>query len=190
MHHTGKFCLKQVGKHLWSRMMLKEALGAPAVKDPASSLLEGGLLGTILETLYHRYRQKNEFLKITKQPDWKMGRRGVPIVGQWDPQHLCSARRQVWSLAQHSVLRIQHCCSCGTGCNYGSDLIPGSGTPYATGWPKKKKNWAEELKRHFFQKRKCRRPIGTWKMLYITNHPWKCKSPPICQNGYHQKGGK
>ena len=44
------------------------------------------------------------------------------------------------SLAWHSGLGIRHCCSCEiTGHNCGLDLIPGPGTPYATGKPKKKK---------------------------------------------------
>jgi len=33
-----------------------------------------------------------------------------------------------------------HCRSCDLGHNYGSDLMPGLGTPYAVGRPKKKKN--------------------------------------------------
>ena len=41
--------------------------------------------------------------------------------------------------AQHCGLRRWHCCSCGLGCSCGSDLIPGLGTPCATGWPKKEK---------------------------------------------------
>ena len=40
----------------------------------------------------------------------------------------------IWSLAQHSELRI-----CGLGHNCGSDLIPGPGTPDATGVTKKRK---------------------------------------------------
>ena len=56
-------------------------------------------------------------------------------MGQWDLSCLESPGVQIQSPAQHSRLRIQHCCSC----DLGSDLIPGSGTPYAMGWPKKKK---------------------------------------------------
>ena len=37
-----------------------------------------------------------------------------------------------------SGLRIWHCCSCGLGCSYGSDLILDLGTPDAKGQPKKK----------------------------------------------------
>ena len=37
----------------------------------------------------------------------------------------------------HSGLRIWQCCNCGVGCNCGSDLIPGPGTPYAAGWQTK-----------------------------------------------------
>ena len=46
---------------------------------------------------------------------------------------------QVRSPAQHSGLRIWRCHSCGIVCNCGLDLIPVLGTPYATGWPKRKK---------------------------------------------------
>lgn len=42
---------------------------------------------------------------------------GVPTVAQLDQQCLRSARMQVRSQAQHSVLRIWHCCSCGVGCS-------------------------------------------------------------------------
>ena len=52
---------------------------------------------------------------------------------QRDRQCLGSAGMQVQSLARHSGLRIQCCCS------FGSDLIPGLETPYATGWPRKGK---------------------------------------------------
>ena len=48
------------------------------------------------------------------------------------------------SLARHNGLRIQHCCSCGLGRNYGLDLIPGLETPYATGRPKKEKDKKHE----------------------------------------------
>ena len=44
---------------------------------------------------------------------------------------------QVRSLAQHSGLRIQCCHSCGKGRDCGSDLVPGPGTPYTMGQPKK-----------------------------------------------------
>ena len=60
-------------------------------------------------------------------------------MAQWDPWHLGSTRTQVQSLVWHSGLRIWHCCTCGLGHNFGSDLIPGLGTPYASGQPKKRK---------------------------------------------------
>ena len=40
---------------------------------------------------------------------------------------------------QHSGLRIRGCRSCGLGGNYGFDLIPGLGIPYAAEQPKKEK---------------------------------------------------
>ena len=47
---------------------------------------------------------------------------------QWDWWCLWSARMQVQSLAQHSGLWIQHCCSCSTGRNCISNLLSGPGT--------------------------------------------------------------
>ena len=58
----------------------------------------------------------------------------------WCPR---STRTQVLSPAQHIGLRIGHCHNCGIGCNCGSNLISGLGTPCAAGQPtkeKKKKN--------------------------------------------------
>ena len=69
-------------------------------------------------------------------PDWSPG---IPSMVQWDRLHLSYTRSQVWSLIQHSGLRIQHCHSCSTGLNSSSDHIPGLGTLYAVGQPKKKK---------------------------------------------------
>ena len=65
--------------------------------------------------------------------------RGASAVAQWDQQCLGSAGTQVRSLARHSGLWIHCCHSCGLGSNYGSDHIPGPGTPYATGQLIKKK---------------------------------------------------
>ena len=48
---------------------------------------------------------------------WDTG--SVPSPAQWVKDH--------------------HWGSCGLDCSYGSNLIPGLGTPYALGWPKKKK---------------------------------------------------
>ena len=47
--------------------------------------------------------------------------------------------------AQHSGFRIWCCRSCGLGCNCGSDLVPGLGTPYSVGQPKKKKKKKKEF---------------------------------------------
>ena len=54
---------------------------------------------------------------------------------------------QVQSLTWHSGLAIQCCCSYILGCHSGSDLFPGQGAPYATGWPKmtKKKKKKKDL---------------------------------------------
>ena len=59
------------------------------------------------------------------------GRMG--LVASWEP---CM---QVRSPTQYGGLRIQCCLSCNVGGSYGLDLIPGPGTPYAVGQPKKKK---------------------------------------------------
>ena len=48
-----------------------------------------------------------------------------------------TAEAQVRSLTQHNRLRIWHCCSCGIGHIYGSDLIPSHEYPYAVGTVKK-----------------------------------------------------
>ena len=61
----------------------------------------------------------------------------VPAVAQQDQRYLWSSGTQVRSLVRHSGLRIQ--CLTGVGHNCGLDLITGLGTPYALGWPKKKK---------------------------------------------------
>lgn len=60
-------------------------------------------------------------------------------VAQQDWRRLGSDGGQVWSPAQHNGLSIQSCHSCSLDHNFGSDLIPGLGTPYASGLPKKKK---------------------------------------------------
>lgn len=60
----------------------------------------------------------------------------VFTVAQWDWQHLGNAGLQVWSLDQHTGLRIQRCCSCSLGLNFSSGLIPALGTPYASGQTK------------------------------------------------------
>ena len=53
-------------------------------------------------------------------------------------QHLRSAGMQVQSVAWHSGSRIWHCWSYCLDQDYSLDMIPGPGTPYATGQPKMK----------------------------------------------------
>ena len=77
---------------------------------------------------------------------------GVPAVAQRDWLGLCSTGMQVRSPAQHSGLRFQHCHSCGIGCNCGSDMIPGLGTPYAVGWPEKEKKNKKHTKNDLHMK--------------------------------------
>ena len=52
--------------------------------------------------------------------------RGVPTGAQWVKSPTAEAwattAAWVWSLAQHSRLKIWHCCSCGVGHGCGSDL--------------------------------------------------------------------
>ena len=87
-----------------------------------------------------------------------------------------AARTQVQCLAWYSGLRIQHCHSCSVGGNSGSDLIPGPGTPYATRWPKKKKE----------KKKKITHPMEEPRDTFLTT-AWKlsetsmdlCRSVPI-----------
>ena len=53
------------------------------------------------------------------------------------------------SPAQHSALKIQRCRSCGSGHDCSSDLIPGSGAPWAIGQPKmKRKKRAKTLTKY------------------------------------------
>ena len=70
---------------------------------------------------------------------------GVPAVAQRDWRHFGSTRTQ-GSPAQW--IRIPRCCRCDLGQDCGLNLIPGLGTPYALGWPKKKKN--QKTKHHRF----------------------------------------
>ena len=63
----------------------------------------------------------------------------MTTVVQQDGWHTGSVGTQVQSRAQQSGLRIWHCLSCSLVHNYGSDLSPGQGNPYAVGWPKMKK---------------------------------------------------
>ena len=60
-------------------------------------------------------------------------------MAQWDQEPLGSTGTQVQSPAWYSGLRTPSCRSCGLGHSYGSHLIPGLGTPCASGLPKKKK---------------------------------------------------
>ena len=60
----------------------------------------------------------------------------------------------VRSPTQHSGLGIWGCCSCGLGCNCGSDLIPGPEAPHATGKPKKKKKKKRKKEKKRKEKRK------------------------------------
>ena len=72
-------------------------------------------------------------------------------MAQQDQQRVCNAGIQAQSLARHSGLRIPYCHSRGIDCNCVSDLIPGPGTLYATGWPKKKKNENKNLIGHLLR---------------------------------------
>ena len=67
----------------------------------------------------------------------KTGRRSHSgTIDQW---HLGSAGTQVQSLAWHSGFQDPALPQRGLGHNCGLDLIPGLGTPFATGQPQKKK---------------------------------------------------
>ena len=60
-------------------------------------------------------------------------------MAQGDRQQLGSSGTQVQSPACYSGLWTQRCHSYGLGCNYGSDLTPGPGIPYAARQPKKER---------------------------------------------------
>ena len=82
-----------------------------------------------------------------------------PVLGSYwlkleeDQLCLCSARMQVQSLVQERVKRTPCCHSWCVHYNCGSDLIPGLGTPYAVGRPKKNKEKKKEknLKKNVLQ---------------------------------------
>ena len=57
-----------------------------------------------------------------------------------------STRTQVRSPTQYSGSRIRCCHTCGLGRDCSSDLIPGPGAPYATGWPQMKKTHKQNTK--------------------------------------------
>ena len=63
---------------------------------------------------------------------------GVPLQHSGIGGALVSTGMQIQSLVRHSGLRIQPWCSCSLGYSCCLDLIPGLGTPCATGQPKKK----------------------------------------------------
>ena len=104
--------------------MYKASLFYFRFKNDPSNLITSSLL-YLLEVSSHLVLKKT----ITGVALWLSG------MGQC----LCSARTQVWSLAQHSgskglaLSQLQ----CKLHCNSGFDLIPGLGTPHAKGWPKK-----------------------------------------------------
>ena len=87
--------------------------------------------------------------------------------GKGDWQCLGSAGTQVHSPAQHSGLRIRCCHSCDLDHNCSSDLIPDTGTPYAVGSQRRKREGRKA-------KRQVRSypPIKTWKPFLI-NEIWK-----------------
>ena len=66
-------------------------------------------------------------------------------------KHTCRAvarRHSREFLLWHSGLRIQHCCCCDIGCNWGSDSIPGLGTYICCGSDPQKKKKKSKC-RHF-----------------------------------------
>ena len=64
--------------------------------------------------------------------------------------------------------KIRHCCSCSIGHNCSSDLIPGPGTPYAVGWPKKKKTKQQIKTKLAWSGQGLSNPYG----LELTIWPW------------------
>ena len=110
-------------------------------------------------------------------------------MAQRDQEHLGSTGTQVQSPAQHSRLRIWHCCSCGLGQNCSLDLMPGPGTPCATMRPKKEKEKEREREKlvilprgSVIQNLVCPRPVpckAACPPLHIREH-WRsgCSPPP------------
>ena len=107
----------------------------------------GGILSQCIWRSYH-HNVYFKYLKIMPQGGGggrsclKQGKDiriliGIPAVVQQDWRCLGSTGMQTGSLAQQSGLRIHHCRRCNLGRSCRWDLIPGPGTPYAIGWPKK-----------------------------------------------------
>ena len=67
---------------------------------------------------------------------------GVPTVAQQDWGCLWSSGTQVQPSAWHTGLGSSDFTAAAWVCKCSLDLIPGSGTPCATGWLKKKKSWS------------------------------------------------
>ena len=88
---------------------------------------------------YQWYLYFHMFLLLFSAPFFKEVPLGIPPVVQWNSWHLGTTGTQVWSLVGHRGLKIQLCHSYSLGHGWGPDLIPGPGTPYATGWPEKKR---------------------------------------------------
>ena len=73
------------------------------------------------------FSQSRELAKSTQSlggGGWKkrVSEVGVPVMAQWIWIWLAFMRTQVRSLALISELRIRHCCDCGVGRRWGSDL--------------------------------------------------------------------
>ena len=84
------------------------------------------------------------------------------LVVSWE----CSDANLAW----HSGLRIGCCCSWGLGCNCGLDLIPGLGSPYAAGRPKKKKKKSEDMAQHLYKDPE--HFMTDSKSPIFCDHPW------------------
>lgn len=70
---------------------------------------------------------------------------GASAVTQWDRRCLGRHWDAGWTPGPAQWLRIRRCRICGTGCNWGSDLILHPGTPHATWGPKQKKGKKERI---------------------------------------------
>ena len=65
-------------------------------------------------------------------------------MAQQDWQHLGSNCNASLIPGPTQWVEDQPCHSCGLSRNWGQDLIPGQGTPYAGGQPKKKKKFSKK----------------------------------------------
>lgn len=84
-------------------------------------------------------QEKEEHVKRYQGEEFPLGHNGIDSVSAHQDAGLIPGPAQLgW--------RIWPCCSCNIVCSYISDLIPGPGTLYAAGWPKRRAYHRETIK--------------------------------------------